>query len=228
MIQYPYMHTPVRAVIFDLDGTLLNTLEDLTDSCNAALRQVGAPERTREEVRTFVGNGLGVLMQKALPNGTQNARYEEALLALKNHYAHNWQNKTKPYEGVQDVLQTLFEKNIRLGIVSNKPDAQVKELAQLYFADFVPTECAVGEHTGVRRKPAPDSVLKVLTVFGVPKEQCIYVGDSEVDIQTAANASLACISVTWGFREEAYLAEHGATQFARTASDLKNELLSRM
>ena len=217
----------IKAVIFDLDGTLLNTLEDLTDSCNAALKQFGFPERTINEVRTFVGNGLGVLMEKAIPLGKENPKFQEALSALQNHYAKNWQNKTKPYEGVLDVMKALFDRRIQMGIVSNKPDAQVKELCNLYFKDFVPSSCAVGEHAGVRRKPAPDSVLKVIEVLGAKKEECVYVGDSEVDIQTAKAAGLLCISVTWGFREEEFLREKGATYFAHNCAELINALTKK-
>jgi phosphoglycolate phosphatase len=200
----------IQAVIFDLDGTLLNTLDDLADSCNEALRSFGFAERTVDEVRQFVGNGLPVLAELAIPDGKNNKQYDAFLAKLRECYAHNWQNKTKPYDGIIDMLHALAANDIRCGIVSNKPDAQVKELSCLYFKEEV--SVAVGEREGIRRKPYPDSLNSVMEQLNVDKKFVVYVGDSDVDIHTAANADVACVSVSWGFRSRQFLIENGASQ----------------
>lgn len=202
----------IQAAIFDLDGTLLNTLDDLSDSCNATLKNLGYPERTRDEVRTFVGNGIRRLMENALPGGSHNPDFEKAILKMKENYAKNSLNKTKPYPGIMEMLSDLKNKNIKIGIVSNKPDSDVKKLASVFFADFIEPSAAVGEKEaeGVRRKPAPDSVFEVLKNLSVKTENAFYVGDSDVDIATARNANIPCVSVSWGFRSFDFLKEHGA------------------
>lgn len=212
----------VKAVIFDLDGTLLNTLEDLADSCNAALKETGYPERSIEEIKNFVGNGLVLLMERALPAGRQNPDFNRAMESLRRHYANNWKNKTRAYPGIESLISKLNEQGIKTGIVSNKPDERVKDLAKLYFAPYISAECAVGEKEkeGIRKKPAPDSVFTVMKILGSSKENTVYVGDSDVDIETAANAGLPCISVTWGFRSRAFLLEHGAKYLADSCQDL--------
>ncbi len=214
------------AVIFDLDGTLLDTLEDLAGSCNEALVRCGFPPRTIDEVRQFVGNGLGVLMEKAVPGGRQNPRYEEALQEMRGCYARNWHNKTKPYDGIPELMAALREQGIRAGIVSNKPDAQVKELAAMYFSGSIGCGAAVGEkeREGVRRKPYPDSVLAVMGILGADRQHTVYVGDSDVDIATARNAGIPCISVCWGFRSRSFLLEHGAQTIVRQPQDVLREL----
>ncbi len=223
-IQTAMIHTQKRfsAAIFDLDGTLLNTLEDLADSCNAALKIMGYPEHSIDDVRKFVGNGLGVLMELALPGGKANHDYEKALETLRRHYAHNWQNKTKPYNGILDLIQALNKKGIKIAIVSNKPDMQVKELSQLYFNGEIPVNAAIGEKesAGIRRKPAPDSVFTAIKEIGAQKETSVYIGDSDVDIMTAQNAGLDCISVTWGFRSKDFLIEHGAKTLINKPEEL--------
>ena len=197
----------ITTVIFDLDGTLLDTLEDLTDSCNKTMNTLGLPEHTIDEVRTFVGNGLGVLIEKAIPDGKNNPLYEKAFSLMRENYAQNWQNKTRPYDGVLDLIAKLNERGIKTGIVSNKPDEQVKELAELYFKGFIKKEAAVGEKEslGIHRKPAPDSVYEVMKQLNAEKANCVYVGDSDVDLATARNAGIPCISVAWGFKTEAFL-----------------------
>jgi len=211
------MHN-IHAVIFDLDGTLLYTLEDLMDSCNEALRAFGYKERTLEEVRQFVGNGLGVLAELALPDGKSNPDYNKVLQKMRDAYAKNWRNKTKPYDGVQEMLATLRAHHVTCAIVSNKPDAQVKELASLYFPDTV--SMAVGEREGIRRKPFPDSLNNVMQSLELNKKDVVYVGDSDVDIKTASNAEVACVSVCWGFRSKEFLMQHGASEIISTPSDL--------
>ncbi len=201
---------------------MLDTLEDLTDSCNETLRELGYAEHTIDEVRQFVGNGLGVLMEKTLPDGRKNPDFDRALQLLRDTYARNWQNKTKPYTGVLELIAQLNDKGLKTGIVSNKPDEQVKELAQLYFKGHISAEAAVGEKEseGIRRKPAPDSVFSVMKILGGDKEHSVYVGDSDVDLATARNAGLPCISVCWGFRSRAFLIKNGATRLADKPEDI--------
>ncbi len=210
-----------KAVIFDLDGTLLNTLDDLADSCNQVLEKNGFPTHTIDEVRMFVGNGLGVLIEKALPSGKENPQYQKVLQEMRETYANNWQNKTRAYDGVLDLINELSSCGVKMGIVSNKPDAQVKELASLYFKG-IPASCAIGEKEseGIKRKPSPDSVFAVLKKLGVEKHEALYVGDSDVDIKTANNAGLFCVSVLWGFRSEDFLKANGAKCFIKTPSEL--------
>lgn len=193
----------IKAVIFDLDGTLLNTLEDLTDSVNVALHQYGYPMRSIEEVRKFVGNGIHKLIERAVPEESTEDEIEHVFNAFREHYLVHCQDKTKPYDGIIPMLDTLNQIGYALAIVSNKADAAVKKLSADYFPKQITV--AIGEKEGVKRKPAPDSVYEALRELGVAKEDAIYVGDSDVDIATAKNAGLPCISVTWGFREEAFL-----------------------
>lgn len=207
-----------ETVIFDLDGTLLDTLDDLMDACNYALRQVGAPERTRAEVRRFVGNGLGLLMERALPNGRENPRYDEALACLQSYYDTHNRIKTAPYSGVSDLVQTLIRRGIAVAVVSNKPDTSVKPLVAEFFPHMFPV--AIGERPGVRRKPAPDTVWEALKELGKNRESAVYVGDSEVDLATARNAGIPCISVTWGFRDRDVLDAAGGTRYAASPSDV--------
>lgn len=202
----------IDAVIFDLDGTLLDTIDDLADSCNMALRENGLKEHSRDEIQSFVGNGIGVLMEKAVPGGKENPLFANVLLSMKKAYSMHWRNKTRPYDGVMDLLDSLKKGNVKVGIVSNKPDRQVKELAELFFSGYMDIGCALGEmeSLGIKRKPAPDSVLRVLEILKTKKENAIYVGDSDVDILTARNAGMDCLSVCWGFKTKDFLMEHGA------------------
>lgn len=203
-----------KAVIFDLDGTLLNTLDDLADSCNETLRQMNFPLRSIDEIRQFVGNGIAKLMELSIPDGKENPEYEKSVLLMKENYAKNWQNKTRPYDGILDLISTLHRMEIKTGIVSNKPDAQVKELSEYYFSSSIKRETAVGDIEGRNRKPAPDSVLEVMRILEVGKNETVYVGDSDVDIKTAKNAGIPCISVTWGFRDRNFLLNSGAQNLA--------------
>lgn len=200
----------MKSVIFDLDGTLLDTLEDLADSVNFALNKYGYKERTLKEIRAFVGNGVVRLMELALPNGKNNPQFESVLSDFKAHYAKNCKNKTKPYNGINELLKALKEENIKMAVVSNKFDAAVKELCKEYFGEYIAV--AMGETAQVKKKPAPDTVFKAMEALN--DTDCVYVGDSEVDIETAKNASLPCISVTWGFRDKDYLKEVGGNIFA--------------
>lgn len=208
----------ITTVIFDLDGTLLDTLQDLADSTNFALRQGGLPERTTEEVRGFVGNGVRLLMERAVPGGASHPRFEELFESFKQHYVRNCRNHTCLYPGVDEMLHTLKERGCRLAIVSNKLQSGVTELYDTYFRPTV--EVAVGERLGVRRKPSPDMVRQALAELGQSAGDAVYVGDSDVDVATARAAGLPCISVLWGFRDRAFLQKNGATCFADCPGDV--------
>lgn len=207
-----------QTVIFDLDGTLLDTLEDLKDSTNAALSAYGCKERSLEEIQKFVGNGIRNLMLQAVEGGSENPDFENIFQYFKDDYKKNCKNKTKPYPGIVKVLKELKENGIKLAMVSNKADFAVKDLNLYYFKDL--DMLAVGEREGVRRKPAPDAVLQILKELSAEKESAVYVGDSEVDIKTAENAKIPCISVLWGFREKDFLKEKGGMVFAETPEEL--------
>ena len=200
----------IRLLIFDLDGTLLNTLEDLTDSTNYALKEFNFPTRTIEEVRNFVGNGVAKLIERAIPNGRENENFEDCLEVFKQNYAENMNNKTSPYEGIIDLLKELKSKNYKIAVVSNKFDLAVKGLCARYFADLVDIAIGENEKAGIKKKPAPDTVNQVLKNFNISNEEAIYIGDSEVDIMTAKNSNMDCISVTWGFKDKEFLLANDA------------------
>lgn len=207
-----------KTYIFDLDGTLLDTLSDLASSVNHALRSVGLPERTEEEVRCFVGNGVRMLMKRAIPGGEQNVHFEEAFAEFKRYYLLHDKTQTKPYDGILEMLTELKSRGARIAVVSNKFQAATQSLCNHYFKNLV--DVAVGEHSGVKKKPAPDIVEEALQKLGVGKEGAVYVGDSDVDIMTARNSGLPCVSVLWGFRDKEFLMDHGATRFAVVPQDL--------
>ena len=200
----------IRLLIFDLDGTLLNTLEDLTDSTNYALKKFNFPQRTINEVRNFVGNGVAKLIERAIPNGRENENFEDCLEVFKQNYAENMNNKTSPYEGIMDLLKELKSKNYKIAVVSNKFDLAVKGLCARYFADLVDIAIGENEKAGIKKKPAPDTVNQVLKNFNISNEEAIYIGDSEVDIMTAKNSKMDCISVTWGFKDKEFLLANDA------------------
>ena len=208
-----------KTVVFDLDGTLLNTLDDLTDATNAALTRVGLPSRTRDEVRAFVGNGIAKLIERAV--GETGKLYQaEALAEFKRYYAVHCADKTAPYEGILSLLQTLQEKGVQTAVVSNKADFAVKSLAKTYFDGLLLTAVGENEAEGIRKKPAPDSLLAVMEQLSATAETTVYVGDSDVDIQTAKNAGVECICVTWGFRDKAFLLEEGGRLFVDTPAEI--------
>lgn len=213
-----------KAAIFDLDGTLLYTLEDLTDSTNFALAKYDYPVCTLEQIRSYVGNGVYKLIERALPDGAQNPDFSVCLETFKNHYKQNMYNKTRPYDGVIKMLEELKSKNIKTAVVSNKFDAAVKELCKNYFAELI--DIAVGESENVQKKPAPDGVLKVVKKFGVSSKECVYAGDSEVDIQTAKNAEMDCISVDWGYKNRDFLISNGALLIVSDIKGLTQNILS--
>ncbi len=206
------------AVLFDLDGTLLDTLGDLHAAVNHVLAQFGYPLRTVEEVCRFVGNGAGRLIHLAVPDGAEEA---PVLAAFQTHYAAHCDILTKPYAGIAEALAVLAER-YPLAVVSNKPDRAVKELAKIYF----PALYARGESTDCPRKPAPDMVFKAMEALGC--DRCIYVGDSDVDVQTAKAAGVPCLSVTWGFRGQEELQAAGATHFCHDPKDLPTKIAEMM
>lgn len=212
-----------KTLLFDLDGTLLNTLEDLRDSTNFALRTYGYPERSLEEVRRFVGNGLKMLLTRAVPQSSSEAEIERALACMKAHYCENYHNKTVPYPGIPELLQRLQQAGFRMAIVSNKADPAVQLIRTLYFDGII--DVAVGESPACSKKPAPDMVLAALQRLGSTADDAIYLGDSEVDLQTARNSGLPCATVGWGFRTEAELRAAGAQTIYHSPEALGKALL---
>lgn len=212
-----------HAIIFDLDGTLLDTLDDLTASVNAAMAACGLPPHSRDEVRNFVGNGVMRLIERCVEGGQENPQFKKAYGAFRLHYASHCQEHTAPYEGIIQMLGKLRIQGVPVAVVSNKFDAAVKKLCDAYFSGLVPV--AIGEKDGVNKKPAPDTVLAALKQLKMPVESAIYVGDSEVDIQTAHNAGTGLISVCWGFKTREFLTENGAGKIAETPGQLYDMLV---
>lgn len=215
----------MKTCIFDLDGTLLNTLTDLAAAVNHALKKNDLPQRTLEEIRWMVGNGVRVLMQRAVPEGEQNPTFERIFQDFKDYYKLHSMDYTNPYEGIIELLAELKKERFRLAVVSNKADAATKPLVMHFFGEYI--DVAIGEHAKAARKPAPDMIFHVMEQLGCEKSDCIYIGDSDVDIQTAKNAGIPCISVLWGFREREFLTEHGATLFAKHPHEIL-EILERL
>lgn len=207
-----------KVIIWDLDGTLMDTLQDLYLATNHALRAFGMPERSLDEVRCFVGNGVRRLIQLAVPQGDSNPLFEEVFKEFKAYYVEHCQDNTDLYTGIADTLQALKEAGYRMAVVSNKLQTGVDELHKEYFSQYI--DVAIGERQGINRKPAPDMVLLALQELGADKEEAVYIGDSDVDIMTARNSGLPCISVLWGFRDRDFLIEHGATTFAQHPRDI--------
>ena len=209
--------------IFDLDGTLLDTLQDLANSVNYALRQYGLPEHSLDDVRRFVGNGVRLLMERAVPDGAQHPQFEAVFATFRQHYMEHSLDTTRPYDGIVETIHELKMRGCRLAVVSNKMMAATQELVTHFFPEI---EVAIGEHeaAGIRKKPAPDTVYEALRQLGLVvggfPDDTVYVGDSDVDIATARNSGLPCISVLWGFRDKPFLLEHGATTFVSTPQEL--------
>ena len=205
--------------IFDLDGTLLDTLQDLATSVNYALQTHDMPVHSVDAIRGFVGNGVRLLIERAVPGGAQNPQFEAAFATFRQHYMQHSLDTTCPYPGIPEMLHQLKQRGCRLAVVSNKMMAATQELVRHFFPEV---EVAIGEHEaeGIRKKPAPDTVYQALRQLEVGKEQAVYVGDSDVDLQTARNSGLPCISVLWGFRSRDFLLHHGATTFVTHPSEL--------
>lgn len=211
-----------QTIIFDLDGTLLNTLEDLCDSVNVIMQRFGWKTHSLEEIRRFVGNGIGKLMERATPEGRENPQFEEAFEAFRVYYTDHCQIKTRAYDGVVDLMKELKKNGAKLAIVSNKNDAAVKELNEIYFSGCV--SAAIGEAEGRKRKPAPDEVYVALEELGSTKEEAVYIGDSEVDYATAQASGLPCVLVSWGFRDKELLESFEAEKVVDNVKDLREFL----
>lgn len=214
-----------KLAVFDLDGTLLDSLEDLRDSVNVVLEAHNYPKRSLEEIRHFVGNGSVKLIERAVPAGT--SKEEEKIIhdEYKEYYDKHCNEKTKAYEGIIDVLKILKNNGVKLAILSNKPNFTVEKLNEIYFEGLF--EIARGSLPEVAVKPAPDSLLRILKELNISRKDTVYIGDSDVDVNTAKNAGVDEIAVTWGFRDENFLKEKGATRFAKNSKELL-ELISKL
>lgn len=206
--------------IFDLDGTLLNTLCDLAISTNYALQVHGLPQHSEEDIRQFVGNGVVKLMERAIPEGKNNPKFDAILKTFGTHYLQYGTENTAPYPGIIDMLKTLKRTNRQVAIVSNKFDEATKLLSKQYFGNLIDLAIGEQEAKGIRKKPFPDTVEAVLKQLHSEKERAVYIGDSDVDIETARNCKIPCISVTWGFRDRTFLIEHGADTLIDTPKEL--------
>ncbi|MCH4082795.1 MAG: HAD family hydrolase [Coriobacteriaceae bacterium] len=212
-----------KAAIFDLDGTLLNTIEDLHTSINYALHTNGFPEQTLEQTTSNVGNGVRQLVHRSLPMGTPTDQEEQVFSTFSAHYGRNYCEKTVPYPRVMEMLHAISAAGMLRAVVSNKPDAAVQKLVAIYFPGLF--NAVVGEREDIRRKPAPDTVDAVMEALGVTPDECVYVGDSEVDVDTARNAKTDCICVSWGYRGKAALKDAGAKVIVDDADQLADVLL---
>ena len=205
-------------VLFDLDGTLLDSLEDMKDSVNHVMGELGFPVRTLDEIRSFVGNGIRKLIERSVPQGTDSETCERALAAYRSYYGQHCMEKTRPYPGIPELLETLKRQGVRMAIVSNKNEDAVRAVHARYFPDTI--EIAVGQSDAVPKKPDPAMVYAALRQMGVSAERAVYVGDSEVDIETAKNAGIDCITCVWGFRTKEFLLENGARILAERAEEI--------
>lgn len=212
-----------KAAIFDMDGTILNTLEDLRAAVNHTMRVSGYPERTLDEVRGFVGNGIRKLIERAAPQGTDSAETDRLFGVFNGYYKEHCADNTKPYDGILDMLKKLRANGVRTAVVSNKADYAVRELCIQYFDGLF--DAAAGERTEVRKKPAPDSVFAVLEKLGVNAADAVYIGDSDVDIETARNSGMDNIIVDWGFRDKDFLIAKGAKLIVSSPHDIENIIL---
>ncbi len=212
----------INTVIFDLDGTLLNSLGDLHACFNYAITQFGYPSRTIEEIKSFVGNGIVKAIERALPHKVSDEELNKIVSLFKEYYQAHMSELTFPYEGIIPMLKTLNEKGYKIAVVSNKFDDAVKGLCNKYFGDYIQT--AIGEGYGVERKPNPTGVFKAIEELNSDIKNAIYIGDSDVDIQTAKNANIPCISVLWGFRDKEFLIKNGGHIFASTPDDIIKEI----
>ena len=208
------------AYIFDLDGTLLDTIEDLTDAVNYALKENNYPLRTKEEVKRFIGNGVSKLMERAV--GVENADVTKPLKDFKQYYLTHSDVKTKPYDGIIELLQELKNRGKKTAIVSNKMDEATKTLAKTYFNGLIDVAIGENEAAGIRRKPATDSVELAIKELGAVKESAVYIGDADTDIQVALNANMTGISVLWGFKDEDFLKANGGTNFVKAPKEILN------
>lgn len=208
-----------KTYIFDLDGTLLDTLQDLAASVNYALRQHHMPEHSIDDIRRFVGNGVRMLMTRAVPDGEDNPQFEAVFATFRQYYMQHSLDTTRPYEGIPELIHELKARGCQMAVVSNKMMAATQELVRHFFPEI---PVAIGEHEaeGIKKKPAPDTVYAAFDALGIPSPSAAYVGDSDVDLATARNSGLPCISVLWGFRDRDFLLAHGATTFVSHPLDI--------
>ncbi len=212
----------INTIIFDLDGTLLDTLTDLTNSVNYAMKKYHLPTHSQDSVRQMVGNGVTVLMERAVPGGKSHPAFDNCLRDFKEHYEIHKKDFTKPFPGIMEFLKEAYNSGYKMAVVSNKFDLAVKGLCEDFFSPYI--HSAIGESSTVAPKPAPDTVLTAMNELQAKPAQCVYVGDSDVDIATAANAGIPCISVSWGFRNRDFLREHGASIIIDSAKELQNAI----
>lgn len=209
--------------VFDMDGTILNTLEDLADSLNYALEAHGYPQRTLEEVRSFVGNGIRKLVERGAGENVCSKEIDKLCETHKEYYRAHCADKTRPYDGIPELLQELRQAGCKTAVVSNKADYAVQALSRQYFKGLF--DVAAGEKPSVQKKPAPDSVFEILKLLEVEKEKAVYIGDSDVDIQTARNAGMDSILVDWGFRDREFLKEQGAETIVSAPEEIAGLIL---
>ncbi len=212
------MTRTIDTIIFDLDGTLLNTLTDLANSVNYAMERQGFPVHSEEAVRQMVGNGIYVLMEQAVPRGRECPAFDACLKDFREHYEAHKKDFTKPFPGVMEFLEKADKAGYKMAVVSNKFDLAVKGLCRDFFYPYITT--AIGESSQIARKPAPDTVFAAMQKLHSAPEHCVYVGDSDVDLATAKNAGISCISVSWGFRSREFLLSHGASTIADSMENL--------
>ncbi len=212
------MTRTIDTIIFDLDGTLLNTLTDLANSVNYAMERQGFPVHSEEAVRQMVGNGIYVLMEQAVPRGRECPAFDACLKDFREHYEAHKKDFTKPFPGVMEFLEKANKAGYKMAVVSNKFDLAVKGLCRDFFYPYITT--AIGESSQIARKPAPDTVFAAMQKLHSTPEHCVYVGDSDVDLATAKNAGISCISVSWGFRSREFLLSHGASTIADSMENL--------
>ena len=212
-----------QAAVFDLDGTLLNSLADLRDATNHTMAVFGWKPRSDEEIKRFLGNGVEWLLQCAIPGGRNNPRFSEAVALQREYYDRHCLDQTVPYDGIAGMLETLRANGVAAAIVSNKAQTAVTEIRDRFFRDSIAV--AIGEAPGIRRKPQPDTVIAAAQQLQVPLSGCVYVGDSEVDIRTAANCGIDCLSVCWGYRSAAELAARGAKVLCASPQETAEAIL---
>ena len=214
-----------KAVLFDMDGTVLDTLDDLADSVNHSLRQFSLPEVSHFHVSQCLGNGAAYLIRHCLPESTPDEVFEQVLAFYKPWYDAHCRMKTKPYEGILPLMEALRDEGVRQAVISNKPDSAVQELAEAFFPGML--DVVVGESPAIRRKPSPDMFFEAVSRMGLAVPDCVYIGDTEVDIETARSAGMDCITVTWGFRSEEQLLAAGAREIVHSPEELKIKLLGQ-
>lgn len=217
------MNGKYELVIFDMDGTILYTLDDICDGVNASLSKHGLPVRTKDEIRRHIGNGIRHEIESSVPEGTKESMIDAVFHDFHAWYEIHCNDRTRPYDGIVELLEDLKQAGIHCAVVSNKADYAVKALNEIYFKGLL--EAGVGEKDGIARKPAPDEVDEVLRLLNMERNRAVYIGDSEVDIETAANAGMNCIGVSWGYRDRKWLQECGAEVIVDDVSQLRQLLL---